>query len=1131
MSALDLVELLFKKGLIAEKVRKKLLSQIEGASKTVSPKSIGKALVKKGLLTSDQIAAAIAELEEGASETRDDLAILEPLEEERPVEVVDAVDMDDELGLADDESLAEPIDESVEAVEPVAEISDVSPNVETLDDALDEHEEHHDDAVAPPSTPGKRGRKKFRTNRWDSPLMLAGGGGLILMIALGGVLWFLMTRETSQQAFNAAEEAYRSASYGQAAAQYTKFINKFSKDENVSSAKVKLRLCSIWTDVTAKNWESALTKVQNDLPTIEAEVAFDEARGELASILPNIMDGFATAADSAANSEDAQRNLDLANAALKEINNSSYLPTRFRKDLQPKIDSIEGIMKTVERNINRDKELNNAVAKINSAVEAGNTREAYETRRELLNKYPLLHDNEKLAATIGSITEKERGKVIPITTPPEAVAGDRAVASDIRVTLAARKGNTIEQLAGQIAYVQTRGSVYAINANDGSVAWRRFVGFEADVAPLSLGQSFNSDVIAVDSRVNELVRLAAADGKAQWRVPCDGQFTSPVSFESRLFVTCSHDQTGRLLVVDPNSGQTTGGVEFPMAISCSPLITRSGQIIQPGDHSSVFVLNSQDMQCTDVAYIGHGAGTIVVPPIEVLDYIVVAENPASNFSLLHVLKRNPEDGKLIETTKPVRLEGRIVVPMTSDGKNFVVSTDRGEVEVFEFRNNQDTPEKAVSPGVTAMGETSTGYVHFADGRLWVGNTQFARYDVQLARKALARKWIRNKGDRYIAPFQQFGNVLIAVRQPEGRRGATVTALQIAGNADDGNVLWEVDLGVQPAGNVFIHDKALNVVTANTDLFRLGRSELQQPVINEASARIPSAKLPVVTESLDMGNGVRVFLSEQAPSKIVVFDSSAPNAMSLVDLQLGGDQPAALPVSYKGALVVPAVSGAVYYVDPKTGTPVANEFQPSLTSNQEAKWPRPVVIGDELFMPDGAGQVYRVALNSNPQPHLASVAQANSDFLPRGNMAVLGNIVYGVQRAVAGDEIVSVNAADLNAATKRWDLGGRVAWGPASVGQFVFVTSDSGEMICFDGGQNEVWRTKLQHGPIAGEPLVLGDQLVVTSISGIVSKLSIASGEETSQFDVGEPLGSGAVQFGERSIALGSDGTLHVFRLQ
>ena len=100
-----------------------------------------------------------------------------------------------------------------------------------------------------------------------------------------------------------------------------------------------------------------------------------------------------------------------------------------------------------------------------------------------------------------------------------------------------------------------------------------------------------------------------------------------------------------------------------------------------------------------------------------------------------------------------------------------------------------------------------------------------------------------------------------------------------------------------------------------------------------------------------------------------------------------------------------------------------------------------------------------------------------------------------------------------------------------VGDVVMVASDSGDLLCLDGSQNELWRIKLEHGAIAGDPLVVGEQIILTSIRGTVWSIDRTTGNVTGTFDVGEPLGSGAIQYGSRSIALGSDGTLHVFRMQ
>ena len=57
---------------------------------------------------------------------------------------------------------------------------------------------------------GRRGPR----NAWDSPLLLIGGGSLVGLMFLGAVLLWVMRRQTGDQAFELAEEGYKSGSYG-----------------------------------------------------------------------------------------------------------------------------------------------------------------------------------------------------------------------------------------------------------------------------------------------------------------------------------------------------------------------------------------------------------------------------------------------------------------------------------------------------------------------------------------------------------------------------------------------------------------------------------------------------------------------------------------------------------------------------------------------------------------------------------------------------------------------------------------------------------------------------------------------------------------------------------------------------
>ena len=299
--------------------------------------------------------------------------------------------------------------------------------------------------IQPPSDALQKTRKpgkKFRPgSQWDSTLMYAGGGGLILMLILGLVLWYRLTRGSATELFQAADEAYRSGSYSQAIPNYEKFLIQFPDDPNVSLARVRIGTARIRQVLEgSKDKQPALKAVEETLPQIENEAAFDEARAELASILPEIAEGFSQPAKLEPDMKKAQALVDLAEQAMKLVNNPGYIPTSLRKPVEARIEHVHEDIELAKRNINQNKRLAESVAAIRQAIQAGKTVEAYDVRRRLLAEYPGLDQNAQLVETVLAISQRERDLVKVLEDPLAAVNGGPPAGAEFRVALASRRG-------------------------------------------------------------------------------------------------------------------------------------------------------------------------------------------------------------------------------------------------------------------------------------------------------------------------------------------------------------------------------------------------------------------------------------------------------------------------------------------------------------------------------------------------------------------------------------------------------------------------------------------------------------------------------------------------------------------
>jgi hypothetical protein len=353
-------------------------------------------------------------------------------------------------------------------------------------------------------------------NVWDSPLMLIGGGALGVILVLFALLFYALTRGTAAEMLSKAEDEYRGGSYSNAIALYEKFLKQYPADPSASLARVRRGMATL-RQVTddGKNPRLGLDTARQVLPEIETEEKFGEARSELATILPDVADGFATQASRAQDSAKKGELVKLAGDALALVNNPAYLPASLRKDRESHIGRIVDKLKSAERGIQQDKDLVAAVEKIATAVEKGNAAAAYQTQTDLLRTYPALAGSPQLVAAIRKVGEKERQLVSTSDGGPEPFKNDLPAGSE-RVVIAFREPGAPAATNVQPVFVLVEGAVYGLDSQSGRVLWRRFVGYETTTQPLSVSGDGLPDAVLIDGRRHDVeARLGHGRGHGE----------------------------------------------------------------------------------------------------------------------------------------------------------------------------------------------------------------------------------------------------------------------------------------------------------------------------------------------------------------------------------------------------------------------------------------------------------------------------------------------------------------------------------------------------------------------------------------------------------------------------------------
>ncbi len=233
------------------------------------------------------------------------------------------------------------------------------------------------------------------------------------------------------------------------------------------------------------------------------------------------------------------------------VDNPAYLPTSARQGVQGRIESIQETVEQVQNRLRRDERLQETIKAIQAAVAEGATDAAYQAHKSLVSEYPGLAKDPDLSQAVLSVTAKMGEKVRVSPAKSAALTDDHPRPPGKSVVLAARQGESAAELADQVLLLLAEGAVYGIQAQDGLVLWRRFVGSHPGTRLRPVGEGPAGDAILVDGTQQELQRLAADSGKLLWRLPLQSPAFAVQRTGAHLVVA---EQSGRVLLVDPESG-------------------------------------------------------------------------------------------------------------------------------------------------------------------------------------------------------------------------------------------------------------------------------------------------------------------------------------------------------------------------------------------------------------------------------------------------------------------------------------------------------------------------------------------------------------------------------------------------
>ncbi len=1120
----ELIDRLEASGMLDHEIIEALRQQLEESGARVTPEAVVKLLVDNGHLTRFQATKLIGELrsgdmQEGEGKGSESPALREidlGLAEEPSALGGVASSKDGDMTAAlilddDDEVLEEAIldDDDIAEAEAVGEQELVAEAV-AVDDMA---------AMSPHPVVPSGGRKGPQKNVWDS-IWIYGIAGLIAgLLLIGAALFYVLNRTSAEDFVANGDKDYASGNFVAAKETYLDFIKNYPTDKSASMAKVRIGIADI---VLAKDSVGdaglGLEKAKTVLPTIENEPAFEAHRQDVAGILVDIGSKISSKADNLKVADDKETTLKQLKDWFVLLENPMYMSSALRQSFGPRITGIEETASRVERDILRDRSLAKTLTDIRAALDEKQTKKAYDIRMELVRLYPRLADHPELAKLVleGSAIQKDLVK--PAESTPQVSREPEAVDSTRSVMLSNQTGQGAPNLVGRVIYFRVRGSVLALEANTGHVLWRRYVGYDSDNAPVSLGDGPADGVLLSDGRKGEL--LSVTNNETEWRATIGESFSLPVVDGETIYTAT---RSGTVLALDANSGDTRWAQQIPQSTLVSPgLMKRGSQLYQVADHSNLYVLSASNGSSLQSYYLGHDVGTVRVPAVALLGHLFVVENRGSDFCLLHVLKIDDKTGQLTKAQDEIRLEGNVTATPELQERRMIVLTDRGQIAVFDVDLTAEREKVRKEAEQLASFESPTE-CQMVVGRneMWVSGSRIGRYELQINTGKVILDWVKNEADTFIAKPMLIEGTLIHARRLKGTQGVRITAAQ----PQDGSILWQNDVGVPTAMVVADQaSKTIYAVSAQATLYDLNREVVaagmsSKPIENPGLDGI----FKRFERPMDAGNGRYVMVNQEKSEQVAVFDPTREREkLRLVTLSLPANSSASPEcVLMSGGLLMPMDNGRVMFMNWETGGAMGSPFQPPAKPGDKVAWTTPIVNPanpEQLLIGDSRSKLYRLRVAE--QVRELSSTQVSQKFI--GPAAASGSNWVAAAAGASSDTLVTYSAASLEETGQRI-MSGRIIYGPVGIGDIVLLQTADNKLHRIDAEAQSLWTIDIPSGIPAAVPTMIDGKLMVVGAEGWILMLDPQSGEEVGRVDIGQPLSGNPLVAGNQLLVPGSEG--------
>lgn len=942
-----------------------------------------------------------------------------------------------------------------------------------------------------------------------SPFVLALAAGAVILMVMGGAFWFIIGRDTVTKQMTLVDDAIAEQRYNQAISMLEEFLLNHGRDSYTETATLKLAKTRIDEQIggSAPDWEKGLAMVNLYIDDCRDFPSYAEQYPMLAGTAEKIALGALETAGKTKN----RKLLDISEEAEPKIDQFSD------QDNLP-VEVHEKIKFAREQAINaiRKYETTQATYKeIATYLEAKRPINALKSRRVLIDRYPELNKDAKLAKLLEETLETERSLVTSEEIDRPASTEDRELPVPQPLTLSLHtRARTEEVSEGRTVFVVAQGCCSGVDTVTGDPVWRRPIGLDTPFFPIVV-DTIVPGLVMFDTAHQELILVNRLTGKFVWRQPLGEAVSGSIlEHDGQLYVPTLGNH---LYKIDLQSGLATTRLTFSQPVYAPPILTRDGQhLIVSGNEAVSYSLTTRPLECRRVSFTKQKPGSMDAPMLSMGDLVLMAENDQTGQALLRVLDASDSETGLPEVAS-VRLGSHVRDTPILRGNRLYVPAEGEQFNVFTVSDEPDKEPLSTVAKPPAQSEYN-GPVHLragADDLFWSASNFLRQF--QLTQDALLED---QKKRIYIGasaqPIQSIGrNLFVGRRQLESD---AVSFTQVDGEemaSEWRTVLGGGVLAVSPARP----DTAV-CVTRSGDLFQVSDSSIEAGGFlfrAEGTLDLPEGLAAPLRAALLPDNQIAVVGGGDKPRLWIVNQAGKVGQEFPLDAA-----PVADPVPIAGGVAIALPTKLSIF---GTKSARVEDFLGTVEKEARVSWSS-LLPQDEnhIFAVDLEGKISRLQFRTTPSAHLQQVDNINVGQ-PLDVTPIVNEGRLFIADAGGKIQILDVVAFEQLATTT---LDTPAVGVMGLVGNFLLVETSKGQLHCLktDDKLSNAWSIDLQGDHLTGTPLQDNDQIVIATMNGKVMSIDAKTGEVTRSLQLDQFLEHGPANVAGKVVVTSIDGSFY-----